>query len=75
MTEVLAAAWRIFGPVVLTWSVEQLRQWWLGQGGDPRALEPGAGRCGCDACSKSREGMQLDPDEGCFYWELPYSQQ
>lgn len=33
------------------------------------------GHCPCKECAAARFGLQLDPDDGCYYWELPTKEQ
>jgi hypothetical protein len=78
MGEIVAAAWRVFGPAVFSWTVQQLEDWWLSQGGSPGPLSVGQD-CRVEemrrACSSARLAAELDPDQGVFYWDLPYKEQ
>lgn len=75
MEEIIAAAWRVFGPAVLGWTVKQLRDWWEGQGQSfpPVASSQLADPCRVHYCG--RPGANLDPDDGVFYWDLPEQEQ
>jgi hypothetical protein len=67
------AAWLIFGPVVATWTVQQLREWASSQLGlvDANPMFEHLAR----PCDLKLSGLDLDPDDGCFYWELPTREQ
>jgi hypothetical protein len=54
---------------VMNWLAEKMR------GGAITATPEGAGRCSCRDCSAARLGLELDPDDGCYYWELPDREQ
>lgn len=69
MESILRAAWYIFGPAVLKWTVEELRNW--------GAVNLGAGSVAPidRACSGARATANLDPDDGCYYWDFPEQEQ
>lgn len=72
MGEVISAAWRIFGPVVLTWTVKQLNDWWESEG--RQVAQASTLGCGCPPVCPI-PGNELDPDSGVYFWDLPEQEQ
>lgn len=71
MGDIIVAAWRVFGPIVLTWTVKQLVEWASTPAG-AHELANYKSSCRDTECIA---GSELDPDDGCFYWDLPTREQ
>lgn len=63
-----------YGAEVIDWSLRQVIERWTSEGGDPTAAS-----CASDACAyalhEMKKGVNLDPDCGVYFWELPTREQ
>lgn len=63
-----------YGAEVIDWTLRQVVERWTAEGGDPNAAS-----CASDACAyvlhEMKKGVNLDPDCGVYFWELPTKEQ
>lgn len=75
MEAAFRAAWLIFGPVVASWTVAQLRAWAGRELGMGAADFGQAGHYNEQCGPAMRRALNADPDDGCYYWEYPNEEQ